>query len=870
MAGERTNIEIGIGAGGAKRGATAIRRALDSIQRKSKTVHASGARDARKHGRALGLISKALVGISGFIIARSLIKSTIDFGQAVSDLSAITGAVGKDLDFLREKSLEFGRTTTLTATQAAEAFKVIASAKPDLLENVEALSLVTEEAIALAEATGVDLPAAANTLGASLNQFGAGADQASRFINVLAAGSKRGAALVGEMGEALKFAGVIAAQAGLSFETTNAALQLMSTFAIKGGEAGTQLRGVLLALSSQSNAEFNPEIVGLTAALDNLAEANLSSGEAVKLFGRRNKAAAAILIENRERLGELTDQLTDTTVAYEQQAIRVDNLSGDIKALKSAYEGLELTIGSDLNSAMRAFTQSVTENIRALSASPLLKRATIATLDAIHRIVEDLKLSWAEWADVISGSTTDLKLWKQVGTDALLAVAFLWDQFTIGGPANLKVAVILMMSAWDLFTATLIEQLSFITTRMKVNWTRFVEDFKALIGVAGPVIVGTFVSMRHAIARVFDNLKVDIATALDTIVNNVANKIQSVADAVRSVSKVQADLIQGVSDAIRSLAGNAAIAREELKKNEDARRDAIQTIIDEIRAIEESRDIAIAAAEDTAAAEIREATKVALAKKIFALESIVLAGKERDATFARIEALRTERQLIIDGAAAAASADTSSISATADEGAAAYESLGDIQKEIVDGMSEGLSTMASKGKIDFTALAASIIENLIKIQLQTLLTQVFTSLIGGFAPTPGPGAGLQVGAAGAAGGTFVPQGNFASAAHGGSFKVGGSGGTDSQLALLKVSPNEIINVRTPQQVREKESTESGRPVKVTFVVNNNSQSEVSAVQSAAPDGSVLIEATISAVSQDIGRNGQVFQAIQGRNRLTRR
>ena len=51
-------------------------------------------------------------------------------------------------------------------------------------------------------------------------------------------------------------------------------------------------------------------------------------------------------------------------------------------------------------------------------------------------------------------------------------------------------------------------------------------------------------------------------------------------------------------------------------------------------------------------------------------------------------------------------------------------------------------------------------------------------------------------------------------AHGGRFIVGGSGGTDSKLAQLKVTPGEEITVRTPEQQR------AGRGGGFTFIDNS--------------------------------------------------
>lgn len=1043
MAELREDIQIGIGSGRARKGASAIRRALDSIRRKSKQVHDAGARDAKKHGRALGLLAKATAAISGFIIARSAIKSQIEFGQAVSDLSAITGATGKDLDFLRQKSKEFGAQTTLTATEAATAFKIIASAKPDLLTNVEALSLVTEEAIALAEATGDNLPTAANVMASALNQFGANADDASRFINVLAAGSKFGAAMVGEMGEALKSVGVIASQAGIGFEETNAALQLMSTRAIKGGEAGMQFRGVLLALTAQSKDEFKPEVVGLQKALENLSIAGLDQGsESVKLFGRRNLAVAKTLIQNREQLGELTKKLTGTNIAYEQQSIRVDNLSGDIKALKSAYEGLELTVGEKLNGALRAMTQSATDSIRALAANPLLQKGVTAVLDAIHRIFQDIGLAIDQITDAFDKNAIGADVWMgalQAGIQNIIKwTKFLWDQFIIGGPANLKLGFTLMIGAADLFRIMLVEKIRTAVFLMIDSFISFQKSFTATIKIGVQVVIRTFTEMAQAVGRTFDNLKLTIAGVIDSLILQVAEKVKGIADTLESLGfEERASEIRNVAEAIGGLATNEEQSRKQLEANEVKRRAEIKAIEDTIQAIKDKRDEELSASREITDDLIKDTEEVAAVQRKAALDATELAIMERDATLEQIKALRTKRQEIIDGQVAAAAGGPDVIAEVAIVGEKAYEDLGDTQKKIVDGMSQGLSDMAAEGKLDFKSLALSIIQDLIRIQLQTLLTQIFTQILGGLGGGGGTPVPIPTGGVGAGGASFVPspiinaehgikfkvggsggvdsqriqlnatpgeevvvrtrqdireRDEFLEAfldgqaaadsmrrqrerdgvlkefldgkaaadsmrprsdqdqaleefldrqagastrpqrereerrferrddirrssrdevflnsfdeetmpmtrreqlgqdesfkgflnsvmdgmptirgfAQGGSFKIGGSGGPDSQVAIIKASPDETISIRTPQQ-QKTDTNERGREkVKVQFTVNNFTDAKVEAKQSQDTDGNVLIQASISAVSRDITRNGQVFQSMRARQSLRRR
>lgn len=331
----------------------------------------SGKRTATAMDDIKGAVKRVAVAYLGFAAAKKLIggvaETTKDFEQSIANLSAITGATGKDLQFLSDKAKEFGATTTLSASQAAQAFQLVASAKPDLLGLNEELAKVTRNAITLSEATGESLPAAAETLGNALNQFGKGAEDADRFINVLAAGSQRGASLVRETAEALKATGTVASSIGVSFESTNAALQTLSQFAIKGSDAGTALRNVLLTLATQTNSQFNPSIVGLQQAFENLREANLSEVEMLDLFDKRSITAAKTLVNNTEKMAKLKDEITGTSTAHEQAATKVDTLEGDLLSLASAWEALNITVGDKFLPAQREATTGTTILIRAFN-----------------------------------------------------------------------------------------------------------------------------------------------------------------------------------------------------------------------------------------------------------------------------------------------------------------------------------------------------------------------------------------------------------------------------------------------------------------------------------------------------------------------
>jgi len=349
--------------------------AYGDAENSSKRFNRNAQEDAKKTDEAYSRMGKTIAGVAGRLAGfagaglslGAIITTTREYGQALSDLSAITGATGIQLKSLDEAAQEMGRSTEYSASQAVEALKLMASAKPELLQTADGLTEATKSALTLAQAAGSTLPDATRTLALSLNQFGAGAQEADRYINVLAAGAKFGASEIADTAAAIKNGGVAAAQAGVGFETLNAAIQVLAEREIKGGEAGTSLRNVILALEKGTDKTLKPSIVGLSGALENLSKKNLSTAQAVKLFGVENINAASVLVDNRSKLNALTQALTGTQTAHEQAAIRVNNLNGDIMGLTSAFEGMIIKIGQSSTGPLRSGIQSVTDGINLLT-----------------------------------------------------------------------------------------------------------------------------------------------------------------------------------------------------------------------------------------------------------------------------------------------------------------------------------------------------------------------------------------------------------------------------------------------------------------------------------------------------------------------
>jgi TP901 family phage tail tape measure protein len=366
-----------------------LRKEITSLDTKLKQVDGNVGqfqRNVGNYGKAFGKVTGVLrnlgLAVGGLAIFKNIATTIKSFDQSMANLSSITGATGKDLDFFKEKAIELGSTTTLSANQVAEGFKLIASAKPELLADAEALALVTEQSIILAEAAGIDLPTAAESLALSLNQFGAGADEASKFIDVLAAGSKKGAGDINFLNGALLKVGGAADAAGLSFVDTVAVLETLAPVLGTGEEAGTKMRNILANLQKEglgfASGQFNinEAIAETNEMLNAIQDPAEKAARRILLFGKQNDAAGIQLLNNTKALEAFQISLDENGIALEQQKINNDTLQGSLKALASAWEGIVLGFesGTGVFAGVKDILFALARNLKTI-----IKVVTVAT-----------------------------------------------------------------------------------------------------------------------------------------------------------------------------------------------------------------------------------------------------------------------------------------------------------------------------------------------------------------------------------------------------------------------------------------------------------------------------------------------------------
>ena len=292
-------------------------------------------------------VGAAVAGAAGaFKLLGDNVSLAMNFEKSMSQLSSLTGMAGKDLDQLKEYAIELGSTSTLTASQVADAFRLIGSQQPQLLESGQALKEVTKYAITLSEAAGIDLQTAAQTLSTSINQMGGDSNNASRYVNVLAAASQKGAGDIAWLGEAITKSATAAKAVGTDYEELVANLEQLAKAGFDASTAGTALRSIIMNLEKQANNDFKPSIVGLTQAFENLGKANLDIVGYQNIAGKMFASQAMALANAAQEAKNMTAAITGTNTAVDQAKTNTDNLDGALKSLSSAWEGLNLHINA--------------------------------------------------------------------------------------------------------------------------------------------------------------------------------------------------------------------------------------------------------------------------------------------------------------------------------------------------------------------------------------------------------------------------------------------------------------------------------------------------------------------------------------------
>lgn len=333
-----------------------------------------------------GLMKKsaAVIGVASVAAAKKTIDVGKSFEAGMSEVQAISGASGKDLEKLSAKAKQMGATTKFSATESATALKYMAMAGWKTNQMVSGLSGVMN----LAAASGEDLGTVSDIVTDSMTAFGLKAKDSGHFADVLAKASSSSNTNVAMMGETFKYVAPLAGSMKYSIEDTATAIGLMANAGIKGSQAGTELRSILTrlvkpptdaaaALSAlgisttkadgsmkpmrQTMAELREKFSGLTDSQKSQYAAAIAGQEAMS-------GLLAIVNASDSDFNKLQKAIDNSSGAAKKQAdIMNNNLQGALYDLGSAAEAVGIGIYEDIKTPLTKAVGVGTKQLRTLS-----------------------------------------------------------------------------------------------------------------------------------------------------------------------------------------------------------------------------------------------------------------------------------------------------------------------------------------------------------------------------------------------------------------------------------------------------------------------------------------------------------------------
>jgi len=270
----------------------------------------------------------------------------------------------------------FALATTTSATEAASALQNLAQAGFTAQESISAMTGV----LLLASATMSDVNVAADLISSNIRAFGLQASDTARVANLFTAAMNRGLATIDKLTYAMRQVAPVANVANLSIEETTSWLNVLFNVGLRGEQAGTALRNVIVRLvrptgeAAQTLRKFG---IATTDATGNMREletilkeldaANLGEAQLAKIFENEALAGAITMMKaTRTEVGKTTNayrqmlqQISGTQAALQLALANMDSFDGSMKLLRNSINDAAITLGEEFAPYIRELAKFI-------------------------------------------------------------------------------------------------------------------------------------------------------------------------------------------------------------------------------------------------------------------------------------------------------------------------------------------------------------------------------------------------------------------------------------------------------------------------------------------------------------------------------
>lgn len=468
--------------------------------------------DARNRMRGFGLaaIGMGAAFLTGFGMA---VNAAADFEKKLDYFGAVNNATAEQMEKVREKALELGRTSLYSAGQVADALVEMGKAGVSAEDIIDGMA---DAMVNLAAAADIDLAQATNIVTSQIQAFSLSAKDAVHVTNLMAGAANASIIDVTDIGVSMKYVAGVAHSLGISIDSTTDAISLLGKAGIKGSTAGTSLRQIMVSLAGGTKKakgvlrelgiiteDGSNKFFTQAGRAKSLAEvfqilqdhtADLTDKERLMamrtIFNNRALAAASILTkEGAAGFAEMNAEISKTTAA-DVAAKRMDNLSGDIRKLKGNFETFLIEGGTPFQEFLRSIVQNITKLVQWFSSLPRGVQTSMFAFMGLGGIVFVVAGTIALFGAAISGAigaiSSVIGAFRMLGPILMTAARATWA-LTIATLANpytwLVIAVIALVAAMILLyqrSETFREFIDTIGRAFRDAFNATVEWFKGL------------------------------------------------------------------------------------------------------------------------------------------------------------------------------------------------------------------------------------------------------------------------------------------------------------------------------------------------------------------------------------------------------
>lgn len=433
------------------------------------------------------------IGVGAAVPIAFLTKTYMDFDDAMRAVGAVSQSTDAELASLTKTAKDLGASTSFTAIQVANLMGELGRAGFSAAQIED----MTGAVLNLSRATGTDATLSAGIMAASIRQFGLAATDATRVADALTMAANASFNSVESLGEALSYAGPVAADFNMSIEDTLAVLGALGNVGIQGSNAGTAVRRLLTLGGAE--AEKLQGIFGvafkdaagnarpLVDVLDevNKATAGLGTADRAKkfneAFGLLGITGASAIAKNAVSVKELQKKIKEADGTAAKTAKTMDSgLGGAFRIMMSAIEGVQIAIGE----ALAPVLTDVAKRVEKFST-------------AVIKLVNENKMLAVGALGVVAGI-------------AAAGVALIGLGFVANGAAAGIGLVLAGMTAVATVGGLLLSPLGLITAALTsgvVAWALWTDSGQSAMSILASVFENVSAAFRQTWGGIVDALK---------------------------------------------------------------------------------------------------------------------------------------------------------------------------------------------------------------------------------------------------------------------------------------------------------------------------------------------------------------------------